>query len=85
MKVYAVKQISTGQYDIPLFYNTPEQAQFQVAKFLDTPEGNEVKSDDFELYYLGEYDKDTGTQTLTTGPLLITNLKNLKLPTKESK
>lgn len=77
--IYAVKDLAVQAYGTPFFVRAKGEALRSFQDEANKKDGNSAIAqhpEDYELYYIGDYDDMTGELTATT-PVLIARAKDL--------
>lgn len=79
-KLYTVRDVKTGIYEVPLAQISHGEAERTFQSLLKDSNSKISKyPEDFELYYLGDYDNLTGTVIPNSSPQFIMNGAAVKL------
>lgn len=79
-KVYNVKDSKGGFYLMPFYVHSEEEAlRFMRNSVLDVTHPFAKNPEDFDLYYLGEFDDITGKFDLLDSPAHLVKLDNYKV------
>lgn len=77
-KMYGIYDLKARQYEQPLYLPHHAAAIRMVKDIMDNPKSIIGKyPEDFELHYMGTYDKETGLHANVNVPELIISLANL--------
>lgn len=81
LKMYAIKDRATEQYDRPLYFLSAGQANRAFTDEINRADGNNAiyqHPDDYDMYDIGEFNTDTG-ETEGKKPELMTRGKDVKI------
>lgn len=78
-KLYALRDIKTGAFDRPVMVSVQIEIERMLVEVVNDPRNQLAKyPEDFELYYLGEYDKQCGRLIQDEPPRFLATLSDYK-------
>lgn len=84
LKIYSLFDNKVKTYGHPLFYLTAEEMLNALKDFVNNTRSVNINPIDFDLFFLGEYDQNTGKLTPQKEPEHLINLATLVIiPTTE--
>jgi hypothetical protein len=77
-KIYSLYDNKVDAYNQPLFFKDESIAREALSMYLQSDEAKEINAVDYELFYLGEYDNQSGKFDLPEAPKHLLNLRQLE-------
>lgn len=66
-------------YNQPLFFKNEEDCKMALSMYIASDEAEKINPVDYELFYLGEFDNQSGKFVLEEAPKHLCNLRTLQI------
>lgn len=84
-KLYTLFDNKVKAHHIPIMYHDHNHAIADITLFVNSKENSEINPIDYDLFYVGEFDNETGKLCPAELPEHITNLASLKSTPEKKK
>lgn len=78
LKIYTLLDNKVEAYNQPMFFNDDAQVKDALSSYINSDESPEINPVDYDLFYLGEFDNQTGKFNTLDAPKHLINLRTLK-------